>query len=295
MSAITNTLPVAVLAEKSADPWPIIDNIWSVFARKGNKTVFLTVGASPTALPDLELAETLGCPLHVVPVGADQGAAWTEVGAILKARAAPADPAWPAFSGGAEDKWILPKNFRVVPTLPWWSAGTVDVSGVSAQLKTAPCIDVATNICGTIGVPPRIDILKVDVPAELERGVIMSILEHNLRPAVLMVKWSHMPDEHIPTSITAGHLQNCGYMLLKTTDNKFLYFFVDQDVYMSCSWEETDVANPLLKHLISMVQKSKTKPEGVPSHVSAANQTETVPSGGEAVPQSSDAAPTGGA
>ena len=60
---VTNTLPTAILAEKSADPWPIIDNIWSIFARKGNKTVFLSVGASPTALPDLELAETLGLSL----------------------------------------------------------------------------------------------------------------------------------------------------------------------------------------------------------------------------------------
>lgn len=292
MEAIRNIIPVATLAEKSADPWPIIDNIWSIFARKGNNTVFLSVGASPTALPDLELAETLGCPLHVVPIGADQAAAWAEVGATLKARAVPAEPAWPAFSGGAEEKWILPKNFRVVSALPWWSAGTVDLSGM-ATATTAACIDVAANICGPIGVDPRVDILKVDVPAELERGVIMSMLEHNLRPAIIMVKWSHLPDEHVPTTITAGHLQNCGYMLVKTIGNKFLYFFMDHDVYMSCSWEETDVANPLLKHLISMVQKTKAKPEGAPSHVSAANQTETVPSGGEAVPQSSDAAPTG--
>lgn len=292
--------PTTVLAEKSADPFPILDNIWSVFARKGNKTVFLSVGASATALPDLELAETLGCPLHVAALGGQQAAAWAEVGSALKARAPPAEPAYPAFSAGAEEKWILPKNFRVVETLPWWSAGTVDLSGIGAPLRTEGFLDVATKVCGPIGIPPRIDILKVDVPAEAERGVIMSLLEHNLRPAIIMVKWSHMPDEHVQTTITAGHLQNSGYMLVSTVDNKFLYFYVDQDVYMSCSWEDTTVANPLMKTLMGVLQKSKAKPEGAPNHAGSATapasvQTETVPSGGEAVSQSSDTTPTNGA
>ncbi len=295
METVKNVFPSAVLAEKSADPFPILDNIWSVFARKGNKTVFLSVGASATALPDLELAETLGCPLHVVPVGGQQAAAWAEVGATLKARAAPAEPAHPAFSAGAEEKWILPKNFRVMDALPWWSAGTVDLSGVGT-LKTEGFLDVATKVCGAIGIPPRIDILKVDVPAEAERGVIMSMLEHNLRPAILLVKWSHMPDDHVQTTIAAGHLQNSGYMLVSTIGNKFCYFFVDQDVYMSCSWEDTTVANPLLKTLMGALQKTKSKPEGATNHAgsaaSAVAQTETVPSGGEAVSQLSDTAST---
>ena len=293
-----------LLAEKSADPFPILDNIWSIFARKGNKTVFLSVGASATALPDLELAETLGCPLHVVPVGASQAAAWAEVGATLKARAAPADPLYPAFSGGAEEKWILPKNFRVVETLPWWSAGTVDLSGVEGSVRTEGFLDVAIKVCNAMGISPRIDILKVDVPAEAERGIIMSLLEHNLRPAIVLVNWSHRPDEHVQTTITAGHLQNSGYMLVSTVGNKFCYFFVDQDVYMSCSWEDTKVANPLVKQIVDMVQKSKSKPEGATNHAGSATapvapvlseQTETVPSGGAAIPESSDTAPTGGA
>jgi hypothetical protein len=298
MQEIQNTFPTTKLAETSADPFPILDNIWSLFARKGNKTVFVTVGASKTSIPDLELAETLGCPLHVVPVGSEQEAKWAEVGATLKARARPAEEMWPTFSAGAEEKWILPKNFRLQSAMPWWSTGTLDLSGEEKPIKTRAFFPFAADICQPMGfqanVGPRIDILKVDVPDELERGILMSMLEHNLRPAVLMVKWTHMPDTHIPTSITAGHLQNSGYMLLSTIDNKFLYFFVDQDIYMSCSWEDTTVANPFLKHIISVVQKSKKNLEGESENAAQQppSQTETIPSGGEAVPESSGEAST---
>lgn len=279
-------IPLAVLAEKSADPFPIVDNIWNMFARKGNKTVFLSIGASKSCLPDLELAETLGCPFHVVPTSAAERAQWEEVAASLKARSRPAD-ARHEFSAGAEEKWILPKNFRVGSALPWWLEGTVALSGETIHAR--PFFDVVQDMSRAMNLPEtRLDILKVDVGAGLERAILMAMLEHNLRPAILMVRWSYAPDENVPTSITAGHLQNSGYSLIHRIDDKFLYFFTDQDLYMTCSWEDMTAANPLVKQLVLSLQTSAAKVEGAGGNANATTETALPPSG-EAVHESSDA------
>lgn len=255
-------LPTGLVAEKSTDPFPMLDNIWNLFARKGNKTVFLSVGGSKTCLPDLELAETLGCPIHPLPITAKQRAEWDEVGACLKARSRPVDANW-EFSAGAEEKWILPKNYRIQTALPWWTTGTVSVSGEDVPVSTRSFFDVAGDVCRAMNLPDtRLDILKVDVGDGLERAILGALLEHNLRPAIVLVRWSHMPDKDTSTSIAAGHLQNCGYALLKTVDDKFLYFFTDQDMYMSCSWEGPGIANPLVEELIHTIKSSMNTLEG---------------------------------
>jgi hypothetical protein len=281
--------PLAVLAEKSADPFPIVDNIWNMFARKGNKTVFLSVGGSKTCLPDLELAETLGCPFHIVPVTAQQRAHWAEVGTSLKARSRPADAQY-EFSAGAEEKWILPKNFRVGAALPWWTEGSISVSGET--VPTRPFFDVAKDVCIAMNLgETRIDILKVDCGGTLERPLLTALLENNLRPAILLVRWSVMPDQDTSTSITAGHLQNCGYTLVDTRDDKFLYFYTDQDIYMSCSWEDYSTLNPMIQGLLDSFQTSFKKTEGDAKDAPPKN---SIPSGGETVPKSSGASTTNG-
>lgn len=291
--AHAHTIPLTVLAEKSADPFPMVDNIWNMFARKGNKTVFLSVGASKTCLPDLELAETLGCPFHVVPVGAGQRVQWEEVAACLKARSRPADAQY-EFSVGAEEKWILPKNFRMATALPWWTEGTVTISGETVPMAAAPFFQVVCGLSRAMNLAEtRLDILKVDVGAGLERGLLMAMLEHGLRPAVIMVRWTVAPDEDVPTSITAGHLQNSGYSLIHRINNKFLYFFTDQDLYMTCSWEDMTTANPLVKQLVLSLQTSAAPVEGASDNGNVTTKT-TLPPSREAIPESSGAPTTSG-
>jgi hypothetical protein len=45
--------------------------------------------------------------------------------------------------------------------------------------------------------------------------------------------------------MAAGHLQNTGYMLIAKEQTKYLYYYFDMDLYTTCSWENTNIANPL--------------------------------------------------
>jgi len=235
------------------DPFPILDRVWDIFAGKGIRTVFLTVGASKSALADLEIAESLGCPLNIVTVNHKEKGAWTEVLEILKERKreATASP----FSEGAEAKWILPKNVRLQEAVPWWENGTMDVSGTT--LRTQRIGDFMGSIATAMKLKDnanRIDILKIDTSASapgLERGLLAAVLSAGYRPSLILVNWSKMPDIDLSTTLAAGHLQNSGYLLLAKIDSKFLYYFSDEDLYQICSWEGIVQNNPIVTEIVA--------------------------------------------
>ena len=291
-----SAIPTILLGVQSTDPFPCVDNLWTMYSKKGSRTVFLSVGAGQSALPELELAETLGCPLNYVPLGEQQVAAWEEIAAILKARARDASGALP-FSAGAEEKWILPKHVQRVAALPWWATGTADISGVGS-IPTQQFFSLMEGICKRMNIAEtRLDILKLDVPAEAERPILMAALEAGFRPGIILVRWGKMPNTDVPTTLAAGHLQNCGYSLVKIHENKFAYMFTDRDVYMTCSWEETNTPNPLVKEIVDSVRKSVAPVEGGNNHARwAQNNTPIqVSSSGETAPESVAAPSTIGA
>jgi hypothetical protein len=49
---------------------------------------------------------------------------------------------------------------------------------------------------------------------------------------------------------------------MSTVDNKFLYYFTDDDMYQLCSWEETTCQNPLMHELVSATKESLVKNRG---------------------------------
>ena len=252
---VQETIAKAIVrvGEKSADPFPMLDRVWDIYSGKGIRTVFLSVGASASVLPDLEICESLGCPLNVVSLNESETAGWAEVSTILKDRKREASAS--AFSEGAETKWILPKNIRVQPALPWWENGTVDLSGGNS-LRTQNVGDLVKSICVAMKLKDagsRLDILKVDTTTScpgLERSLVGAVLSAGFRPSVLLVRWSQMPDVDLSTTIAAGHLQNCGYSLIEKVDNKFLYYFTDEDMYQICSWEGLGLTNPITTEIV---------------------------------------------
>ena len=237
----------------STDPFPILKNLNDTFIGKGIRTVFMTIGNSQNAGADLELAETLGCPIHAVPLTARHEDEWAEVSKILKARVRE-NPIYP-FSAGAESKWILPKNILVHKALPWWMNGTVDLS--NGTMQTVEVMSMIQNICGNMKVKDgstRLDILKLDTVSAapgLEKALLGAVLNAGFRPAVVIVNWSKRPDVELATTIAAGHLQNAGYRLMEKLDNKFLYYFTDHDMYQICSWEDTSYHNPMMNEIVS--------------------------------------------
>ena len=248
------------LGEKTSDRFPIIDRIWDVYSGKGIRTVFISVGASTSALPDLELAESLGCPIHSVALSAKEESEWNEVAGILKERKRTGGS---DFSVGAEVKWVLPKNLRIQNILPWWSTGTIDLSGEMIRTKNIQeyVAEIAVNLKLKDNIT-RIDLLKIDTQKSapgLERGILGAVLNAGFRPAVILVRWTDMPDVHLSATLAAGHLQNSGYTLIAKEGNKFLYYFSDEDMYQICSWEGIIGKNPMFNEIVHAANNPVSK------------------------------------
>lgn len=263
MDTSENKFPKMLIGVLGDDPFPCINSVMVQYEKKNMNTVVVTLGASKSCLADLEICEELGCPLFVCPVTELGHRQWDEVGTILKSHTRTEETSQYSFSEQAETKWILSKNFRIQESLPWWNTGTMDISG--QIVKTVKAFDWVTSICSTMKLngDVRIDILKIDMPNDLERGALSSIIDAGFRPGLILIKWNKMPDTDIPTSILAGHLHNCGYHLVMTLSNKFLYYYTGNDAYMTCSWEDTTNQNPIITEIINKIKYSKTRLEGI--------------------------------
>jgi hypothetical protein len=231
------------------DTWPVLENLWDFYSEKGVKTVFISVGSSPNAVADLDIAETLGCPVHVWNFNDAHTANWDEVRQVLKDRKRTS--AANGFTEGVDTKWVLPKNVRSYIGIPgfYTAASTVSLDD---------CVKQCTDTMKMDG-EKRIDILKISLVEGGERSVLAAVLDTGYRPGLIMVKWSHMPDTHLFTTLTAGHLQNCGYTLLESNADHFTYMFIDRCIYEICSWETNKTVNPLVSEIMEASQKNNSK------------------------------------
>ena len=238
-------MQTTLLHEKGGDPFPCLKDIYLTFQRKGIRTVFLSMGASPSCIPDLELAEILGCPVNIICTNESEVAAWGEVKECLKTHK-PASEPLSTFSEGSDKKWVLAKNIRIVAAE--WKAGAI-----LSNVKEA-CKSMAVSEDNT-----RIDLLKIDMSGGAERRALYEILDAGFRPAVIMIRWGAQPDSHPGVRVAAGNLQNCGYVLVKKEGQKYLYVFVDNDMYATCSWEIEGAVNPMVDAVVQEVMSEVNK------------------------------------
>jgi hypothetical protein len=251
---------ITTIGVKGVDPFPVVDKLWDVFAGKGIRTVFLSIGTSVSPLADLEIAESLGCPANICAISESEKKNWSDVSTVLKDRKR--DSAASSFTEQVDTKWILPKNLRMIDSLPWWENGTVDISG-TGPVATQKVDALVASICGTMKLKDgakRIDVLKIDTTQSapgLEIPILNSIISAGYRPSVLLLKWSAMPDTDLTTTNAAGHLQCCGYTLLSVKDNKFLYYFNDDNIYEICSWEQRTNINPIANELLKAASRTR--------------------------------------
>jgi hypothetical protein len=101
----------------------------------------------------------------------------------------------------------------------------------------------------------RIDICRLDAGAA-NRMILYEMIDAGFRPGILMIRFAESPDEHVPTQLAAGHLQNCGYALMGIHEDKYLYYYIDDCVYDYCSWTEIGMQNPLMKEILSTAVKN---------------------------------------
>jgi hypothetical protein len=232
-------MQTTLLHEKGGDPFPCIKDLYMIFQKKGIRTVFLSIGASPSCIPELEIAETIGCPVNIICANDSEVAAWDEVKDCLKTHR-PATEPLSTFSEGSDKKWVLSKNVRVVATE--WKSGTI-LSSVKEACKTMYISDDDT----------RIDLLKIDMSGGAGRLALYEILDTGFRPSLVMIRWAEEPDSHPGVRVAAGNLQNCGYVLVKKEGLKYLYYYVDNDMYATCSWELEGSVNPMVDAVVQEV------------------------------------------
>lgn len=254
------------LVGEGTEKWPMIETLWDFFAEKGIKTVFVSVGVGANPHADLEIAETLGCPLHIFEVRETILNDWEKIQVILKSRKESEDSS--VFLQGIEKKWVLPKNIRIHKTLPSFFTGTVTLEDVSYSTKDI--ISCVTESCSSMSLREeqlRVDILKICLGNKYELPILQSFLTAGFRPGMILIEWSDLPDEDAASCITAGHLQTCGYQLLAIYGNRFLYVSTDRCMYDICSWQDNTVDNPMVREIVKSCTETKEKvpSENVPS------------------------------
>ena len=235
------------------EPYPMISNVWDFFSQKGTKTVFVSVGTGNTCLPDLDFAETIGCPLLKIDTPEKTIQEWNEIKEILKTRKATETTS--EFVKAAARKWVLPKNIYIQRCVPSLYNGMIHTE--EGSIPTKKWYDLVSEHCRQIGLPEEdihIDVLKLDT-YDYQDSVLFSLLQSGFRPSLLLIHWNHSPDSDLTTLLPAGHLQMMGYSLAAKEGNRFLYYYTDTNYYETCSWETPAkrFENPFVSNLIKAV------------------------------------------
>jgi hypothetical protein len=101
-----------------------------------------------------------------------------------------------------------------------------------------------------------IHILKLELPDGLERSLVYQFMDSGFRPSLIMIKWSHDLDDHIPTAHCAGHLVNSGYALVSFQNGYALYMYTDESLYDICSMKTVGLQNPIFLELTNTFNDS---------------------------------------
>lgn len=210
---------------------PVLADVWEYFCMKGAKTVYYSINPEHTVSVDIEFAESLGCPLHILTTKPTVQSRWDIISKTLKQRKID-DEDKADWLEGIQKHWVLPKNIL-----------TQSVSNIDWKMLKELNLD-------------RIDLLKIETtPGEFDetRMFLYSVLDQGYRPGLLLFNFPAPPNQSTPSMILAAHLQNSGYHLLKAESSWFLYSYTDVCIYSECSWENNTTPNPFIKHIVDKV------------------------------------------
>jgi hypothetical protein len=244
------SIPKMFLGKNGSNPLPMIEKLWDFYSSKGNKTVFLNVGTSSSPLAELEIVESLGCPLHVIEPSSAKRELWNKVVEILKTRKN-TDETSCDFTSNVSMKWVLGKNVVVHNTLPYFTNGSVHLE--DETVETVEFSSFVKSVCKSMNLSEdntRVDLVNLQVNSSFERLFLYTLIESGFRPGLILVTYNSKPDSDLLSTQAAAHLQNVGYQLIVKEDNKFLYLFNDKNIYEITSYENTSVDNPLMFEIL---------------------------------------------
>jgi hypothetical protein len=235
----------------------MIANIWDFFSEKGTKTVFFSIGSGSTCVPDLDFAETIGCPIVKFDTP-DMSEKWNEIKELLKTRKVSETTS--EFAKPAARKWILPKNLLIEACIPFLYNGTLEVEGF--QVKTRNWLDLIKEHCARLGLSEdslRLDAVKID-SSPFTNLILDSLWHSGFRPSLLLINWLETPDTSTSSLLCAGHLQMLGYTLVGKEGSRFLYYYTDTNYYETCSWEQPAkrFENPFVSNLAKTIYPGAT-------------------------------------
>lgn len=221
--------------------------------KQGNRLCVTMTDSVEVWRDDLVIGERLFADFVVCGMAADRDRDTNDMNTtkdILKQRM--------KYPGAKEDKaietiaktWILPTKVSLGPTVEEVLSFKEGAVGKAFE-------DVFTAIKSEDKVIHFLKLEFSDANKGVERYVVSRVLDEGFRPSLLLVKWSHDADDHIPTAHAAGHLMNSGYSLVGLENGYSLYMFTDQVLYDICSMKQPSLKNPMMESILQSVSESK--------------------------------------
>ena len=225
-----NELPPTVLCKDGDLEFPSIVSMYDFFSPRTKTAEIWCIGLYRGGV-ETKIMESTGAKVKIFDARPGSKGIYETMERILHTHESlPDDAEWVKE---LENHWVLPDSLSFSSTLPGMFSGTLDLSGVKT---TVSAFDIEAV--------PRVDLCKIDYE-DYTTDFLYSFLNVGYRPGLLFIRWPQHPDESGKTMTAAGHLQTCGYRLLKAAGNYFLYIFVDECMYELCSWARVDTNNPM--------------------------------------------------
>jgi len=207
------------------DQWPCIRNIAQTFQKKLDSANIVSIGAANLEM-DAQIVEKVGGYWHIFCTDASEENNVAQLMRGLKGDTANLDERFVQIS----KKFIDPDLIRQY---------TVDQSRNYDQFQS---IESA-------------DILKIDsLTQKQNRLALFQALDRGFRPSFIFVRFTESPDANVPTQLMAGHLQNCGYILIGVHENKYVYYFNNDCLYDYARFSEPHPRNPIMDEILSQIR-----------------------------------------
>ena len=225
-----------ILSSEGTGQYPTMKKLYEFFAPRSSKLTIWSFGLGFGGI-ETDFVESTGSMVHIFDARPEARQTFALIDRVLLNHTSETDdPAWVA---PIASKWISPTKLTLSSILPWSHTGKLMVNGVETTCEQMSVDSV-----------PQVDICKIDYPG-LTYHIIYTLLTTGYRPGLMYIRWDNHPDENVSSMLCAGHLQTAGYTLMSTENGFFLYRYVDECVYDTCSWARTDCANPMVAELTS--------------------------------------------
>lgn len=222
-------LPPEIIQNDGEFLFPSIGSMYDFFTPRTKDIRVWSVGFQYGGF-EAHIAESTGAKIHIFDSRPEAKERWTIFQRVMNEHEVQEDD--PSWAEPLTNQWILPDSTQFQEQIPYEFTGTLMIKNDPITLQEAT--------------DEKVDICKVDYKG-FTNNFLYSLLNKGYRPGLLYVHWDGHPDECAHAMLCAGHLQNCGYRLLNSVKNYFLYLFVDENMYEICSWNDKSSANPMFE------------------------------------------------